>query len=84
MITGTTALLAHIGWPTHAFKAPMIYNPYFERACIDAVVVQMGCREDNYPAFLRYAFRAGLTGRTTVRCSFGIRSTRPPSRTAST
>ena len=56
MITGTTALLAHIGWPTHAFKAPMIYNPYFERACIDAVVVPMGCREDNYPAFLRAVF----------------------------
>ena len=56
MITGTTALLAHIGWPTHAFKAPMIYNPYFERARIDAVVVPMGCREENYPAFLRAVF----------------------------
>ena len=31
MIRGTTALIAHIGWPTHAFKAPMIYNPYFEQ-----------------------------------------------------
>jgi len=56
MITGTTALLAHIGWPTHAFKAPMIYNPYFERAGIDAVVVPMGCREENYPAFVRALF----------------------------
>ena len=56
MITGTTALLAHIGWPTHSFKAPMIYNPYFERAGIDAVVVPMGCREENYPAFLRALF----------------------------
>jgi len=56
MITGTTALLAHIGWPTHAFKAPMIYNPYFERAGIDAVVVPTGCREENYPAFLRALF----------------------------
>ena len=56
MITGTTALLAHIGWPTHAFKAPMIYNPYFERAGIDAVVVPMACREENYPAFLRALF----------------------------
>jgi len=56
MITGTTALLAHIGWPTHAFKAPMIYNPYFERARIDAVVVPMGCREENSPAFLRAVF----------------------------
>ena len=32
VITGTTELIAHIGYPTHAFKAPMIYNPYFERA----------------------------------------------------
>jgi len=56
MISGTTALLAHIGWPTHAFKAPMIYNPYFEQSGIDAVVVPMGCREENYPAFLRALF----------------------------
>ena len=56
MIRGTTALVAHIGWPTHAFKAPMIYNPYFEQAGIDAVVVPMGCRSENYPAFLRAVF----------------------------
>ena len=56
MITGTTALLAHIGWPTHAFKAPMIYNAYFEQSGIDAVVVPMGCRSANYPAFLRALF----------------------------
>ncbi|NUZ05808.1 shikimate dehydrogenase family protein [Piscinibacter koreensis] len=56
MIRGTTALVAHIGWPTHAFKAPMIYNPWFEHAGIDAVVVPMGCREAHYPAFLRAVF----------------------------
>jgi shikimate dehydrogenase len=56
MIRGTTALVAHIGWPTHAFKAPMIYNPYFERAGIDAVVVPMACRREHYPAFLRALF----------------------------
>jgi len=56
MISGTTALVADIGWPTHAFKAPTIYNPYFERAGIDAVVVPMGCREEHYPAFLRAVF----------------------------
>ena len=49
MIRGTTALIAHIGWPTHAFKAPLIYNPYFEQAGIDAVVVPMGCRAEHYP-----------------------------------
>jgi shikimate dehydrogenase len=56
MIRGTTALIAHIGYPTHAFKAPMIYNPYFEQAGIDAVVVPMGCQAEHYPAFLRAVF----------------------------
>ena len=32
MISGKTTLIAHIGYPTEAFKAPMIYNPWFERA----------------------------------------------------
>ena len=56
MIRGTTSLLAHIGFPTHAFKAPMIYNPYFDHAGIDAVVVPMGCRAEHYAAFLRAVF----------------------------
>ena len=56
MIRGTTELIAHIGYPTHAFKAPMIYNPHFEQTGIDAVVVPMGCKPDDYPAFLRAVF----------------------------
>ncbi|CAD5375159.1 Shikimate 5-dehydrogenase I alpha [Rubrivivax sp. A210] len=56
MIRGTTELIAHIGYPTHAFKAPMIYNPYFEHAGIDAVVVPMASRGEHYPAFLRAVF----------------------------
>ncbi len=31
MISGTTKLIGHIGFPTESFKSPMIYNPYFER-----------------------------------------------------
>jgi len=57
MIRGTTALIAHIGYPTHTFKAPMIYNPYFEHANIDAVVMPMGCQAADYPAFLKSVFR---------------------------
>jgi shikimate dehydrogenase len=57
MITGTTALIAHIGFPTHTFKSPMIYNPYFEQAGIDAVVVPMGCRPEAFPAFLKAVFK---------------------------
>ena len=56
MITGNTSLIAHIGWPTHAFRAPAIYNPYFEHAQIDCVVVPMGCRAEHYPTFLRAVF----------------------------
>ena len=56
MITGHTEIIAHIGFPTHSFKAPMIYNPYFESASIDAVVVPMGCKAEDYPVFLKSVF----------------------------
>lgn len=57
MIDGRTKLIAHIGYPTESFKAPMIYNPYFEKCGINAVVVPMGCKADEYPAFFRLLFR---------------------------
>ena len=57
MITGRTRLIGHLGYPTESFKAPMIYNPYFQREGIDAVVVPMGCRSEDYPAFLKLFFR---------------------------
>lgn len=57
MIRGTTTLIAHIGYPTHAFKAPMIYNPYFEQAGIDAVVIPMGVKPEDYESALRSIFR---------------------------
>lgn len=56
MINGHTDVIAHIGYPTHSFKAPMIYNPYFEAAGINAVVVPMGCKAPAYPALLRSLF----------------------------
>jgi shikimate 5-dehydrogenase len=40
-ISGRTKLIAHLGFPTESFKAPIIYNPYFEKYDIDAVVVPM-------------------------------------------
>ena len=52
MISGKTQLIAHLGYPTEAFKAPMIYNPWFERQGIDAVVVPMGVKAEDYPATL--------------------------------
>ena len=56
MINGNTDLIAHIGWPTHTFKSPMIYNPYFEQAGINAVVVPMGCKPEHFAAFLPAVF----------------------------
>lgn len=56
MINGNTELIAHIGYPTHTFKSPMIYNPYFEASGINAVVVPMGCKPENYPQFLKAVF----------------------------
>jgi len=52
MISGKTTLIAHLGYPTEAFKAPMIYNPWFEQRGIDAVVVPMGVKPEDYPATL--------------------------------
>ncbi|MGE5171253.1 MAG: shikimate dehydrogenase family protein [Rudaea sp.] len=48
MISGKTALIAHIGYPTETFKAPLIYNPWFDARGIDAVVVPMGVKVDDY------------------------------------
>jgi shikimate dehydrogenase len=62
MIRGTTTLIAHLGYPTETFKAPMIYNPYFEQAGIDAVVVPMGVKADEYPQFLKLLFRLSNIG----------------------
>lgn len=56
MINGHTDLIAHIGYPTHAFKAPMIYNPYFDHIGVNARVMPMGCHPADYPAFLRAVF----------------------------
>ena len=41
MINGHTELIAHIGYPTHTFKSPMIYNPDFEHAGIKPDIVTM-------------------------------------------
>src|ERR1700727_675368 len=57
MISGTTTLIAHVGYPTHSFKAPLIYNPWFEKNGIDAVVVPMGVKPEEYPEFFKYLFK---------------------------
>jgi shikimate dehydrogenase len=57
VISGRTTLIAHLGYPTEGFKAPMIYNPYFEKAGIDAIVMPMGVKAEDYPGFVRELFK---------------------------
>ncbi|KAB0633715.1 shikimate dehydrogenase family protein [Burkholderia latens] len=57
MISGKTTLVAHIGYPTESFKAPMIYNPWFEQKGIDAVVVPMGVKAEDYEQSFKSIFR---------------------------
>jgi shikimate dehydrogenase len=56
-IDGRTELIAHLGYPTDTFKAPMIYNPYFESVGINALVVPMGCRAEAFADVLRGLFK---------------------------
>ena len=56
MISGKTTLIAHIGYPTEAFKAPLIYNPWFDKQGIDAAVVPMGVKPEDYPTSLKAIF----------------------------
>jgi shikimate dehydrogenase len=55
-ISGKTTLIAHIGYPTESFKAPLIYNPWFDSKGIDAVVMPMGVKAEDYPASLKAIF----------------------------
>jgi len=57
MISGKTTLIAHLGYPTFAFKAPLIYNPWFDKHGIDAVVVPMGVKPEHYREFLPLLFK---------------------------
>jgi shikimate dehydrogenase len=57
MISGKTILIAHIGYPTEAFKAPLIYNPWFDKHGIDAVVMPMGVKPEDYPVVMKSLFR---------------------------
>ncbi len=57
MINGHTQFIAHVGYPTGTFKSPMIYNPWFEKHGVNAVVVPMGVQSPDYADCLRALFR---------------------------
>ena len=56
MITGKGRVVAHIGYPTASFKAPMIYNPWFEAHGVDAAVVPLGIRPEDFASLFRPLF----------------------------
>jgi shikimate dehydrogenase len=58
-IDGNTEIIAHIGYPTYAFRAPLIYNPWFAKVGINAIVVPMSCQVDPFARFLRSVFHLG-------------------------
>ena len=58
-IDGDTKVIAHVGWPTATFKSPMIYNPYFENIGLNAAVVPMGVKAEDFAAALPVIF--GMT-----------------------
>ena len=56
MISGSTVLIAHMGYPTYTFKSSLIFNPWFEKNGVDAAVVPMGIKAEDYPTFFRSVF----------------------------
>ena len=48
MLNGSTSIIAHVGYPTATFKSPMIYNPWFEKRGINAAVVPLGVRSEDF------------------------------------
>lgn len=57
VINGHTELIAHLGFPTHSFKAPMIYNPWFDKAGVNVRVIPMGCKPEEFSEFLKLVFK---------------------------
>lgn len=56
-LNGHTQIIAHVGYPTSTFKAPMIYNPYFESIGLNAAVVPMGVKAEDFEQALPMLFR---------------------------
>lgn len=56
-ITGTTLLIAHIGYPTEGFKSPLIVNPWFDKHGINAAVIPMGLKAADFPNSFRHIFK---------------------------
>ena len=56
-IDGNTQIIAHLGFPTASFKAPMIYNPYFDSIGLNAAVIPMGVRAEDFATSFASIFK---------------------------
>lgn len=74
MIDGKTRLIAHIGYPTETFKSPMIYNPFFQARAINAAVIPMGCKAEDYDQFLKLVFRLSNVGGALITMPHKVRT----------
>jgi shikimate dehydrogenase len=54
---GNTVIIAHLGYPTASFTAPLIYNPFFAARGINAAVVTMGVTAEDFANLLRPLFK---------------------------
>jgi shikimate dehydrogenase len=63
MLNGDTRIIAHVGYPTTTFKSPMIYNPWFAAKSINAAVVPLGVKSEDFsrafPEICRFTNFAG-------------------------
>ncbi len=57
MLSGKSRIIAHLGYPTESFKAPLIYNPWFDSKGIDIVVVPLGVKAEDYVPFFERLVR---------------------------
>ncbi|MGL5446701.1 MAG: shikimate dehydrogenase family protein [Rhabdaerophilum sp.] len=48
MLDGSSRLILHLGYPTTSFRAPLIYNPYFESIGLKAAVVPVGVTAEDF------------------------------------
>ena len=74
-IDGHTRIIPHIGYPTHSFKAPLIYNPFFEHRGVNALVVPMACQAGDFEPLLRSLFRLGNTVGALITMPHKVRAT---------
>ncbi|MBB3219306.1 shikimate dehydrogenase family protein [Pseudoduganella umbonata] len=52
-ISGTTRIFPVIGWPVEQVKAPTLFNAFFQRHGIDARVIPLKVRPEQYTAAVR-------------------------------